>query len=148
MSDQLQEVLDTIPHRPPFLFVDRIVEKDDKKIQTEKQITGKEDFFRGHYPDRPIMPGVLLCECVFQAGALFLAQSLDLGEEANNSSPAVTRINNVKFKLPVRPGDKLDIHAQLTDRMGKVFYMKGHISREGKKVMSLDFACTLIEDNT
>jgi len=66
------EILNTIPHRPPFLFVDEIVEQDDERIHTRKTVDADEPFFKGHYPDYPIMPGVLVCECVFQAGALLI----------------------------------------------------------------------------
>ena len=139
------DIYGAIPHRPPFLFVDRILSLDETSISTERIIRTDEDFFQGHYPGRPIMPGVLLCECVFQAGALFLSKTLDLGEAAKSSSPAITRIQNVKFKAPVRPGDTLHITATLKEKMAQVFFMKGFITRDQKKVVTLEFACTLLE---
>ncbi len=65
--------LTAIPHRPPFLFVDEIVEVDDRRILTRKFADPDSDFFRGHYPDYPVMPGVLVCESCFQSGALLIA---------------------------------------------------------------------------
>ena len=68
-----EQILNAIPHRPPFLFVDEIVEQTDDHIVTRKRIDPEEPFFKGHYPDYPIMPGVLICECVFQAGAILMS---------------------------------------------------------------------------
>lgn len=144
MGQPSQEVLDALPHREPFLFIDEIVHCDDEKIEAKLELTGKEDFFRGHYPHRPITPGVLLCEMVFQAGAIYLARKMG-SEEASSGTPVVTRINNVRFRSPVEPGDLLDIQASLVEVVSGVFFMKGRILRQGKRVVDVEFACTLME---
>ncbi len=96
-----QQILDAIPHRDPFLLVDEIVEWGEDRIVCTKMFSGGEDFFAGHYPGFPLVPGVLLCEAAMQAGrscfpAIFAA--------AEGKVPVATRINQVRFKRMVRPG--------------------------------------------
>ena len=138
-------VLEALPHREPFLFIDSVESIDEHGIVALREVSGREDFFRGHYPNNPIMPGVLLCECIFQAGALWIGQHLKLGAEAKKATPVVTRIQNVKFRSPVRPGDHLKIFASLVETVSGVYFLKGHIEKAGKKVVTLEFACTLME---
>jgi len=146
MSKDTSEILELLPHRDPFLFVDEIIEWNDTGLKAKKVVQQDEDFFRGHYPHKPIMPGVLLCECIFQTGALFLAKTLKVETSQAPKTPVVTRINNVRFRSPVLPGDELLLSATLTERMKDVFFMKGTIHKEGKRVVSLDFACTLLDE--
>ena len=136
-----EDILAGLPHREPFLFLDEILSIDEKAVVAKRSVSGEEDFFRGHYPQQPIMPGVLLCECIFQAGAYFLGQTQELESEG---LPVVTRIQNVRFRSPVKPGDELTIHAELKEKLGSAFFMSGRIERDGKRVVSLEFACTLI----
>jgi 3-hydroxyacyl-[acyl-carrier-protein] dehydratase len=143
-SEGIKKVL---PHRDPFLFIDSVVSMDETSIQAQRKVTGEEDFFRGHYPHRPIMPGVLLCECIFQAGAIFLANALQLGDNGSKATPVVTRINNVRLRSPVEPGDELAIEAKLKEELSGVFFMTGSIKKAGKRTVSLDFSCTLMEDD-
>ncbi|MHC4697898.1 MAG: 3-hydroxyacyl-ACP dehydratase FabZ family protein [Planctomycetota bacterium] len=86
-------ILTSIPHRPPFLFVDEIVEISQERILTRKLADPEADFFRGHYPGQPVMPGVLLCECCFQAGALLIAHRIG-PDEVGKGIPVVTRIKD------------------------------------------------------
>lgn len=132
-----------IPHREPFLFVDQIIEQGDDWILASKKIEAENAFFKGHFPGKPIMPGVLICEAIFQTGALLMRAISDAPE---NFIPIVTRINNVKLKRAVRPGDVLQMHAQLTDRAGSAWYLKGKASVAGKTVLTLDFSAMLVED--
>jgi 3-hydroxyacyl-[acyl-carrier-protein] dehydratase len=145
MSQPSEEVLNSLPHRDPFLFIDTIEHIDAEGIVAHRHITGDEDFFRGHYPNNPIMPGVLLCECIFQAGALYLSREMNLGDGANTSTPVVTRIQNVRFRSPVKPGDQLTITAKLKEKISGVFFMRGFIEKNGKKAVTLEFACTLMD---
>ncbi|MGE4561090.1 MAG: 3-hydroxyacyl-ACP dehydratase FabZ family protein [Desulfobulbus sp.] len=140
MADSL--ILERLPHRPPFLWLDRVLEMTDEMIRAEKVLDPELDVFRGHYPDYPIMPGVLLCEAVFQAGALLIAQSMEhSGDVPGQGVPVLTRILGAKFKREVRPGDNLEISAQLVERMGPAWIMKGAVRIKGKLAVQVEFAC-------
>lgn len=124
-------IKDLIPQREPFLFIDTVVEKGETHIHAQKTLTGEEDFFKGHFPGNPIMPGVLMCEACFQAGAALLSGGEGLG--------VVTRIRDTKFKGMVKPGDVLDIKVELEERISNAVYCKGHIEVAGKKVVQIKF---------
>ena len=135
-----EEVLRAIPHRPPFLFVDKIVELTETTIKATKQVSPDEPFFQGHYPGYPIMPGVLVCESVFQTGAILLSKTIDnLGEGA----PVLTRINKAKFKNMVKPGDTLELQAEIVERLSTAYFLKGKASVGGKTVLTVEFAVTV-----
>lgn len=141
MTDEF--ILKRLPHRPPFLWLDRVLEITAETICAEKVLAHDLDIFRGHYPDYPIMPGVLLCEAVFQAGALVIGQSLeDAGGAAEAGVPVLTRILGAKFKREVHPGDTLEISAKLVERMGPAWIMKGSVRVGGKLAVQVEFACT------
>lgn len=134
------KILDAIPHRPPFLFIDKIIEMDESKIVAEKKVSPDLDFFKGHYPDFPVMPGVLTLESVFQAGAVLLSQHV--GDE-ESGVPVLTRIKDAKFKKMVRPGDTLTLEARIDESIKSVFYMKGSARVDGELVASVSFTCAL-----
>ena len=127
-------ITDLIPQRPPFLFVDKIVERNDKSIKTTLNVTGNEDFFKGHFPGNPIMPGVLLQEALFQTGAALMAG------RAGGGLGVVTRVQNAKFKNMVRPGDLLEMEVELTESISNAHYMKGTTKVAGKTVLVIEFA--------
>lgn len=139
-----QEILDAIPHREPFLFVDEIVHLDDQEIICKKKFTGQEFFYQGHYPGSPVTPGVILCEAAMQAGAILLSDlfKATLTPEEQNFVPVVGRMNDVKFRQMVRPGDTIEIQVHLKERMKNVFFMKAKVTSDGKTVVTLEFACT------
>lgn len=139
------KVTDLIPHRPPFLWVDSILEHDDSTLITEKYIPEDLDVFQGHYPDHPILPGVLLCEALFQSGALFIAILLKNTDASDRGVPVLTRIENVKFKRPVGPGDRLQMTVVLREKLGDVWFLKGTLRVLGKVAVQLSFACTMAE---
>ena len=136
-------ILEHLPHRPPFLWLDKVVEITATSIRAEKVLDADLDIFRGHYPDYPLMPGVLLCEAVFQAGALLIGQNLQAEEGSGQQGgvPVLTRILGAKFKREVRPGDTLEIAAQLVERMGPAWIMKGTVRVAGKLAVQVEFAC-------
>jgi 3-hydroxyacyl-[acyl-carrier-protein] dehydratase len=139
----LETILAHIPQRDPFLFIEKIVDRSENSITTSKNLTGQEDFFRGHFPGRPIFPGVLMCEAVFQTGALLMALK---GESAGNSKTAlVTRIQSTKFKNMAKPGDHLLITVDFIEMLANAAFMKGKITSEGKTIMTIEFAATLVE---
>ncbi|MDA3970059.1 MAG: 3-hydroxyacyl-ACP dehydratase FabZ [Desulfobulbaceae bacterium] len=130
-----------IPHRDPFLWLDRVIDLSTHEITAEKNISAELDLFQGHYPDYPIMPGVLLCEAVFQAGALLIGESLQ--HEEWDGVPVLTRITSAKFKREVRPGDVITIHASLQERLGPAWFMKGSVKVHGKIALKVEFSCAL-----
>lgn len=133
-----EEIKKLIPQREPFLFVDKIVEQSNGKITTSLKLTGEEDFFKGHFPGNPIMPGVLLQEAIFQTGALLMATG------SNPGLGVVTRVQNAKFKNMVRPLDELIMEVELVETISNASYMKGKTSVNGKVVLSIEFAVASI----
>ncbi len=137
---QRHEIEQRIPHRDPFLLVDEVVETAENRIRGIKRFTGDEYFFAGHYPGNPIVPGVLLCEAAMQCGAILLA---DLVEPRDDRVPVATRMNNVRFKRMVKPGDTITLDVELTDRVADAFFLTAKVSVDGKTAVRLEFACTL-----
>lgn len=136
----LEAITSAIPHRPPFLLLDEIVEQADSTIVCRKTFTGDEFWYQGHYPDQPITPGVLLCEAAMQAGAVLLSNKVS---GTVSGVPVATRINNVQFKKMVVPGDTIEISVELTEQLSNAFYMKARVTVGGKVACRFDFACTL-----
>src|SRR3954462_10225616 len=110
----LQAIKSAIPHREPFLLIDEIVEQTDNHIVCRKTFTGEEFWYLGHYPEFPLTPGVLLCEAAMQAGAVVLAK---VGADNPDCVPVVSRMNHVKFKAMVRPGDTVILDVELTEQL-------------------------------
>jgi 3-hydroxyacyl-[acyl-carrier-protein] dehydratase len=139
------EILQAIPHRPPFLFLDEVVERTENSLTAKRHVSGSEPFFEGHYPGNPIMPGVLISEAVFQAGAVFLAGLLEDEMEANpNLVPVLTKISDARFRNIVRPGDDLVIAVNLKEKMGRFIFMNGSVKNgRGQKVMTVTFSVAL-----
>ena len=142
-----EDICQIIPHRPPFLFIDEILEVSDSGVRASRTIRSEEPQFIGHYPGNPIMPGVLLCEAVFQAGAVFLSKKLDVdvGRDTTALTPVLTRIKDAKFKNMVKPGDELIIEATHVETLGKFYFLKGKITRNGKTVMTVSFSLAMVE---
>ncbi len=137
----MEQILRAIPHRPPFLFVDNIVELTENKIKTTKKLNPEEPFFKGHYPGNPLMPGVLICESIFQTGGVLLSSTIgDIG----SGVPVLTRINNAKFKNMVKPGDLMELEAELVERVGNAFFLKGKASVGGKTAVTVEFAVSVV----
>lgn len=133
------DIEELIPHRAPFLWIDEVTEISDQRICARKKISEDLDVFRGHYPHFPILPGVLQLEAAFQAGAILIARTQEVGE---GQVPVVTRVNNTKFRTMVRPGDTLDIEVELTETLANAFFLQGKVSVDGKVTVRLEFACT------
>ncbi|AWT60309.1 MAG: 3-hydroxyacyl-[acyl-carrier-protein] dehydratase FabZ [Candidatus Moanabacter tarae] len=143
----MDEILELIPHRPPFLFVDGLIEVTAKKAVTKRLIREDEPQFKGHYPENPIMPGVLLCEAVFQTGAILLVKRFrEGGVSIEGSTPVLSKITEAKFKNIVRPGEELEIEAiYLESRLGKFHFLKGSAKRDdGRLALTIDFSLALV----
>ena len=148
MVDELDTIHTLIPHRDPFLWVDRIVSSTDQTIVTEKTIPEDLQLFQGHYPDHPIMPGVLLCEAIFQSGALLMALAAESDESAGKALPMLTRIGSAKFKRPIYPGDTVIIFVKLVEKISSVVFFKGTLKIHGKLAVQVDFSCTMNSTTT
>ncbi len=146
------EIFRLIPHRPPFLWVDKIISMADNEIITEKTIPKDLDIFTGHYPGNPIMPGVLLCEAIFQSGALLIGTMHKAGDAALQDNPLVesvpvlTRIVNAKFKMNVLPGDIVRIKVRLTETLASASFFKGTLKVGSKTAVQVNFACAMVAD--
>jgi 3-hydroxyacyl-[acyl-carrier-protein] dehydratase len=138
----MSNVTDLIPHRPPFLFVDRILAESAEGLSAERTFRADEDFYRGHYPGAPITPGVLLCEAVFQTGALYLAgQARAAGNALGAGVPLLAKISDVRFRNPVYPGDTIVIEVRKKEALGGFTMMSGSIKKsDGTRVLTVEFA--------
>jgi len=133
-----EQILGAIPHRPPMLLLDDVVEWEQERIVCKKTFQPNEWFFQGHYPEFPLVPGVLLCEAAMQAGAVLLSK-----HPKGEGVPVAGRLNDVKFKRMIRPGDTILIETTLDERMGDAFFLSAKINCDGKLAVTLSFAVTL-----
>ncbi len=141
----MENFLNYMPQREPFLFVDRVVEVTDSCIKTEKQIQADEPFFAGHFPGRPIMPGVLICEAVFQSSSILMSKRS--GAASNDGHiPLIARIANVKLKRVVLPGDLMEVEVKLKEILGQAAYMSGKVKVVGKTVLTAEFTAMLVTE--
>ena len=122
MEINIQQILEILPHRYPFLLLDRIIELTSDEVVGLKNVTINEPFFQGHFPSLPIMPGVLILEALAQTGGV-LAYSL--APELRGNPVYFTGIDKVRFRKPVRPGDQLILKIKLIKQRGSLFKMEG-----------------------
>jgi 3-hydroxyacyl-[acyl-carrier-protein] dehydratase len=143
----MDEIKKLIPHRPPFLFVDKILEVSEEGAKASLSVTIDMPFFEGHYPGNPIMPGVLLSESVFQTGAIYLSKQVIGSDEltGDDVTPVLSRIRDARFKRMVKPGDELVISVFMVDKVGQFFNLRGEISNGEKTVMTVSFALALVK---
>jgi UDP-3-O-[3-hydroxymyristoyl] N-acetylglucosamine deacetylase/3-hydroxyacyl-[acyl-carrier-protein] dehydratase len=127
----IEDIMKVLPHRYPFLLVDRILEMDEKRIVGIKNVTINEPFFQGHFPGHPIMPGVLIIEAMAQVGGMLL-----MGTVPNPEDKVVyfTSLNNVKWRRPVKPGDQLRFELDLMQVRGMMCKMHGVAKVDGEIV--------------
>ena len=140
----LSEIEAAIPHRPPMLLIDEIVSRTATAIVCRKTFRADEFFFQGHYPGHPLVPGVILCECAMQAGAILLSSCLPSAAGV----PVATRLNGVKFKRMVRPGETIEMAVTLNEHVSDAFFLTARVTCAGQVAARLDFACTWARPET
>ena len=131
-------VTSLIPHRPPFLFVDEIVSAGPGVLVARHTWRKEEAFYGGHYPGAPITPGVLLCESVIQTGALLMALGQS-GGSRGQGVPILVKINDVRFRLPVFPGETTVMEAKLKEWIGTFGLMTGAMRCGDKRILNVEF---------
>jgi 3-hydroxyacyl-[acyl-carrier-protein] dehydratase len=138
------EIRARIPHRYPFLLVDRCEEfRANESIVGIKCVTANEPFFQGHFPDYPVMPGVLIVEAMAQTGAVLMSKSLDV--DVGGKAIFFMSLDNCRFRSPVRPGDVIRLHVEVLRHRGDVFKFKG-VAKVGEKVAAEgEFAAMVVE---
>ena len=133
-----------LPHRPPFLLVDRVVEfVPNQRLVGWKGVTMNEPFFPGHFPGHPVMPGVLILEALAQAGALLAIMSI--GPEAADKITYLMGIDGAKFRKPVVPGDRLELHVEVTKQKGAVWKENARAIVDGQVVAEAEFMAMLAD---
>jgi 3-hydroxyacyl-[acyl-carrier-protein] dehydratase len=127
-----------IPHREPFLLLDRIVEESRDELTCEWLVPENADWFRGHYPGEPILPGVLLSEHTFQAGACLISARLQ-GFQEDRGIPVLAKIENARFKRVIRPGECVRTTVKVRHELGPAWYMNGHAYCDGTIALRIQF---------
>jgi 3-hydroxyacyl-[acyl-carrier-protein] dehydratase len=139
---QIQELL---PHRPPFLLVDRVISLEKgKKLVAWKGVTMNEPFFPGHFPDRPVMPGVLILEALAQACALLALLSMK-EEDQKGKLTYLMGIDAARFRRLVVPGDRLELQVEVVKQKGPVWKMKGTGVVDGEECAGAEFLAMLVD---
>src|SRR5215467_1924653 len=138
----IQAIRDILPHRYPMLLVDRIEELEKERVVGVKNVTVNEPFFDGHFPDYPVMPGVLIVEAMAQvAGVLVLSQIPDRKKKL----VLLAGVDGAKFRKPVRPGDQLRIEMKLLKRKSALAKMSGAVTVDGALVAEAEMFCVLAD---
>ena len=139
----IHQILKRLPHRYPFLLVDRVLEiEKGKRIKALKNVTINEPFFTGHFPHRPVMPGVLMLEALAQASALLSFDAMDV-ESDDDTVYYFVGIDGARFKRPVEPGDQLILEAEIDRVKGGIYKFKARASVDGSLAVEAELMCTM-----
>jgi 3-hydroxyacyl-[acyl-carrier-protein] dehydratase len=142
----LLEIQKLLPHRYPFLLVDRVIEiVPGQKLIGFKNVTVNEPFFNGHFPGHPVMPGVLILEALAQASAILAYKSE--GMDPAKKVTYLMAIDKAKFRKPVVPGDRLQLEVEVVRHKGVVWKQKGIATVDGQKVAEGEFLATVVDKN-
>ncbi len=140
----VNEIRRILPHRYPFLLVDRILELEPERIVGIKNVTANEPFFPGHFPDFPVMPGVLIVEAMAQTAGVLVLKSIP---DRESKLVFLVSIESAKFRKPVVPGDQLRIEMSVIRRKGSVAKMAGRATVDGVLVAEAEVMCKLQDKN-
>ncbi len=147
ISIDIAEILVRIPHRFPFLLVDRAEDYvAGESIVGIKAVTFNEPFFQGHFPDYPVMPGVLIIEAIAQSGAILMSKTLDV--DPRGKTILFASVDNCRFRHPVRPGDLLRLEVRVEKARGGLFKFHGRAMVGDKMAAECDYAAMLVETPT
>jgi 3-hydroxyacyl-[acyl-carrier-protein] dehydratase len=139
----IHKILKRLPHRYPFLLVDRVLSfEKDVRIQALKNVTINEPFFSGHFPARPVMPGVLMLEALAQSAALLSFESMDV-EPGDDMVVYFVGIDGARFKRPVEPGDQLILDASIERAKAGIYKYKTRASVGGETAAEAELMCTM-----
>ncbi len=142
----IEKIKNILPHRYPFLLVDRILEIDGyKRIKALKNISVNEPFFPGHFPNKPIMPGVLIVECFAQAAAILGANGLEEGILNENSLFYLVGIDNARFRKPSGPGDQLIVEVEFITMKRNIYKYDAKAYIDSKLVASAELLTTVMD---
>jgi 3-hydroxyacyl-[acyl-carrier-protein] dehydratase len=138
----INEIRAILPHRYPFLLVDRIVEMEPERIVGIKNVTLNEPFFTGHFPDFPVMPGVLIVEAMAQTAGVLVLKTIP---DRANKLVLLAAVENARFRRPVIPGDQLRMEMKIIKRKSSVAKMAGVATVDGQVVAEVEVMCKLAD---
>ena len=146
MNLNKEQIQQYIPHRDPFLFVDEVTDiKDKVSISALRTFTDKQDFFRGHFPDYPVVPGVILTEALAQTGGILVNYSFkEELEESGFTNAFLMGLNNCKFRKPVLPNQIITMNVELVKRRSRILFFRGESFVEGSKVAEAEISASLV----
>jgi 3-hydroxyacyl-[acyl-carrier-protein] dehydratase len=142
MTLDINEISRILPHRYPFLLVDRILELDNERIVGIKNVTNNEPMFTGHFPDFPVMPGVLIVEAMAQTAGVLVLKSIP---DRENKLVLLVAIENARFRRPVVPGDTLRMEMKVIKRKATIAKMAGVATVDGQIVAEAEVMCKLAD---
>lgn len=142
MVFDISAIKEILPHRYPFLLVDRIVEMDETRVVGLKNVTVNEPFFQGHFPQKAVMPGVLIIEAMAQVAGVLIAKKTP---DSHTKLMLLAAVDSARFRKPVEPGDQLRIEAVLTNFRKTAAKISGKVTVDGKLVAEAELMCAVID---